>query len=181
VKIRKRRAVGVEQLLEPVKQLGDELLCHCPFPDHLDETPSFYFNVESGLFHCFACGKGGTVRDLERLFGVEGSLTSRLEFLSSRLQRKPKQQVALTRQAAAKLLVQVCRDATALASKFRRWEAESVKQAVTDELDYVFLLLDEKEISAMEAARWARCLKERLFAAEQTFKTGGYYDGCEGS
>ena len=33
----------------------------CPF--HEDNSPSFSANRETGLFHCFACGKSGSVFD----------------------------------------------------------------------------------------------------------------------
>lgn len=33
---------------------------HCPFPDHEDSTPSFYYNTSKNLFHCFGCSTGGS-------------------------------------------------------------------------------------------------------------------------
>jgi len=31
----------------------------CPFPDHNDSSPSFYYNSELDLFNCFGCGRSG--------------------------------------------------------------------------------------------------------------------------
>lgn len=31
----------------------------CPFPDHNDNSPSFYYNSELDLFNCFGCGRSG--------------------------------------------------------------------------------------------------------------------------
>lgn len=33
----------------------------CPFPDHNETTPSFYFNQEDEIFHCFGCNRGGKI------------------------------------------------------------------------------------------------------------------------
>jgi hypothetical protein len=32
---------------------------HCPFRDHKEKTPSFGFNPEQNLFHCFGCHRSG--------------------------------------------------------------------------------------------------------------------------
>ena len=32
---------------------------NCPFPDHLDNSPSFGINLEKGIFQCFGCGRKG--------------------------------------------------------------------------------------------------------------------------
>jgi len=31
----------------------------CPFPDHEDRSPSFYYNPDLDLFNCFGCGRSG--------------------------------------------------------------------------------------------------------------------------
>lgn len=35
---------------------------HCPF--HVDNTPSMSINLELGIYHCFSCGKGGSIESL---------------------------------------------------------------------------------------------------------------------
>jgi DNA primase len=41
---------------------------HCPFPDHEDSSPSFYYNTSKNLFHCFGCSSvGSTVEFLVKL------------------------------------------------------------------------------------------------------------------
>lgn len=37
---------------------------HCPF--HTDRTPSMSINLSQGIYHCFSCGKGGSVESLYR-------------------------------------------------------------------------------------------------------------------
>lgn len=53
--------------LEVFSYSGDEALVLCPFHD--DSTPSARFNVETGLFHCFACGVGKSVYDVAEELG----------------------------------------------------------------------------------------------------------------
>lgn len=43
----------------PLKKSGKNYLSLCPF--HQEKTPSFVVNREKNLYHCFGCGKGGTV------------------------------------------------------------------------------------------------------------------------
>lgn len=38
-------------------------MCRCPY--HKDKTPSFGINLDKGIYHCFSCGRSGTV---ERLY-----------------------------------------------------------------------------------------------------------------
>lgn len=40
------------------KRRGDEWVGSCPF--HRDRTPSFGISLDSGAWHCFSCGRGGT-------------------------------------------------------------------------------------------------------------------------
>ena len=37
----------------------EEWLGCCPFPAHADRTPSFYVNVQKGVYYCFGCQRGG--------------------------------------------------------------------------------------------------------------------------
>ena len=39
-------------------------MCHCPY--HQDRHPSCSVNVEQGVWHCFSCSQGGTLRSLFR-------------------------------------------------------------------------------------------------------------------
>lgn len=41
-----------------------EISCHCPF--HVDKTPSMFIDSSKGIYHCFSCGKGGSIRSLFR-------------------------------------------------------------------------------------------------------------------
>jgi hypothetical protein len=45
----------------------------CPLTDHEDRTPSFYL-YPPGRFHCYGCGHGGDVVDLEFRCGDYGEL-----------------------------------------------------------------------------------------------------------
>lgn len=44
-----------------------EVIVECPF--HGDRKPSLTFNVNSGLYYCFACGAAGTVKKLAAALG----------------------------------------------------------------------------------------------------------------
>lgn len=48
---------------------GDEVLVTCPYHD--DHKPSASFNLNTGLFHCFACGEGRTAKQLAEDLGGE--------------------------------------------------------------------------------------------------------------
>ena len=45
--------------IERVERRGKELICLCPFHD--DTNPSFRINIDSGLWHCFACKESGNI------------------------------------------------------------------------------------------------------------------------
>lgn len=51
------------------KLMGNEMSVVCPF--HSDHNPSATFNVNSGLFFCFVCKKGMTLRQLAAELKVE--------------------------------------------------------------------------------------------------------------
>ena len=44
--------------IHPVKA-GQEYRALCPF--HIENTPSFFINEQSGLYHCHGCDRGGDV------------------------------------------------------------------------------------------------------------------------
>lgn len=66
----KSKANIVDILSEYVqlKKSGQNYFTHCPF--HEDKTPSFSVNEEKQIFHCFSCGRGGSVFNF--LMEVEG-------------------------------------------------------------------------------------------------------------
>ena len=39
-----------------------QLKALCPL--HQETKPSFYLDLELGIWHCFGCGRGGSLRDL---------------------------------------------------------------------------------------------------------------------
>jgi DNA primase len=43
--------------------------CCCPFPDHNDETPSFFINKKTGLWKCYGCEKEGNLDQLTEQLG----------------------------------------------------------------------------------------------------------------
>ena len=57
----------VKDLLPGGEVRGDEFWCNCPF--HPDKTPSFSVNIQTGAFHCFGCGIGGSLRELVEKLG----------------------------------------------------------------------------------------------------------------
>ena len=44
---------------------GEGAVCPCPMPDHLETQPSFHINRldDVWVYHCFGCGKKGTIID----------------------------------------------------------------------------------------------------------------------
>jgi hypothetical protein len=44
-----------------LRKVGSRLVCLCPF--HQERTPSCCVTPDTGRFHCFGCGEGGTVID----------------------------------------------------------------------------------------------------------------------
>ncbi len=51
--------------------IGNEVRFRCPYPDHYDEHPSARWNPEREVWFCDACGRGGGVRKLKALLGLE--------------------------------------------------------------------------------------------------------------
>jgi hypothetical protein len=47
----------------------DELKTLCPF--HAESQPSCYINIEKMIYHCFGCGRAGTVTSMLRDLGVQ--------------------------------------------------------------------------------------------------------------
>lgn len=59
----------VERYLQPVSISGREVMCVCIF--HEDTNASMQFNLDKGLFTCFACQTGGSYRKIEQQLGVD--------------------------------------------------------------------------------------------------------------
>lgn len=64
-----RAAVPIEEIARrytELQPLGGKawFTARCPFPDHPDHDPSFYI-YPPGRCHCYGCGRGGDVIDLE--------------------------------------------------------------------------------------------------------------------
>lgn len=58
----------VNRHLSIASKAGDEWMAICVF--HNDSNASLQINVEKGLYICFACGARGSIKSLERHFGV---------------------------------------------------------------------------------------------------------------
>ena len=43
---------------------SENIMCHCPY--HKDSNPSMGINLAKGVFHCFSCGRSGSVETLYR-------------------------------------------------------------------------------------------------------------------
>ena len=73
-----RKAVPIEEVARrytKLERFGGKawFTGRCPLPDHEDKTPSFYL-YPPGRFHCYGCGRGGDVVDLEFFCGDYGEL-----------------------------------------------------------------------------------------------------------
>ena len=53
------RQFEIELEREHFNRTGDELIALCPF--HEEKNPSFFLNVEKGVFICFGCGESGNI------------------------------------------------------------------------------------------------------------------------
>ena len=52
-----------------IRRAGD-VWCCCPLPGHDEDTPSFHFDDDAGVWHCFGCKRGGDLFELGRhLYG----------------------------------------------------------------------------------------------------------------
>lgn len=43
---------------------SENIMCHCPY--HKDSNPSMGINLNKGVYHCFSCGRSGSVESLYR-------------------------------------------------------------------------------------------------------------------
>jgi DNA primase len=44
-----------------LKRAGARLMGRCPFPDHVEKTPSFSVTEDNQLYFCYGCKKGGNI------------------------------------------------------------------------------------------------------------------------
>ncbi len=71
----------VGEFVKLTKRSGANLFGLCPF--HNEKTPSFSVNTERQSFHCFGCGKGGTV--FQFIMAIENmTFPESVEFLARR-------------------------------------------------------------------------------------------------
>ena len=71
----------VSGYVQLTKKTGANLFGLCPF--HSEKTPSFSVNTEKQIYHCFGCGKGGTV--IRFIMDVENlSFPDAVQFLARR-------------------------------------------------------------------------------------------------
>jgi hypothetical protein len=65
---------AIQQLLQQLhaepSDVGEKWRILCPYPDHHDTDPSFYFNRRIGAFKCFGCGRGGGLKKLAQDLGL---------------------------------------------------------------------------------------------------------------
>lgn len=77
-----RERVDLTELTErftELKRCGNKLRGCCPFPDHQDDTPSFY-RYPDRRFHCFGCRRHGDVTDLwAGVNGLESGIEAALD------------------------------------------------------------------------------------------------------
>lgn len=61
-----RKKVSLSTYLQKYNFLysQEKKMIRCPFPDHDDSSPSFSYDDEKQLFHCFGCGRSGDIVNL---------------------------------------------------------------------------------------------------------------------
>lgn len=66
-----------------LKRSGSQLMGRCPFPDHVEKTPSFSVSETKQVYHCFGCGKAGNIFNFLRDYqGM--SFPESVEYLAAR-------------------------------------------------------------------------------------------------
>ncbi|QLY25679.1 DNA primase [Bdellovibrio sp. KM01] len=66
-----------------LKQSGSGLMGRCPFPDHVEKTPSFSVSEVKQVYHCFGCHKSGNLFSFLREYqGM--SFPEAVEYLANR-------------------------------------------------------------------------------------------------
>lgn len=58
-KVRESNIYDVVQTHVELKREGSNFKGRCPFPNHVEKTPSFIVNPAKNIYKCFGCGAGG--------------------------------------------------------------------------------------------------------------------------
>ena len=66
-----------------LKRSGSGLMGRCPFPSHVERTPSFSVSETKQVYHCFGCGKSGNVFSFLRDYNGM-SFPEAIEYLADR-------------------------------------------------------------------------------------------------
>src|SRR5690348_8521565 len=61
--------IAYKFLERPKPQGGNHVQAICPFHD--DRDPSFSFNIDNGLWICYACGAAGNLRQFLDRIGID--------------------------------------------------------------------------------------------------------------
>lgn len=62
--IKMLRYFNIELEKEDFNRAGDELIALCPF--HKEKNPSFFLNVDKGVFICFGCDEIGNIGKIKQ-------------------------------------------------------------------------------------------------------------------
>jgi len=161
-----------------LKTSGRALRGCCPFPDHQDDTPSFYIYPDE-RFHCFGCRRHGDSVDLWAGTqgiepGMEAALDLAREFGVELPERDPeaRQKAQERRQREDGFLEQAkgCYRALACRPQVREWWE---RRGFGEDLQERFLLGINGDGSAATIPYWkcgrVQCLIERRFRGERKY------------
>lgn len=74
---------GIITQYTQLKQSGNGYMGRCPFPDHVEKTPSFSVSESKQVYHCFGCKKSGNIFSfLKEYNGM--SFSEAIEYLADR-------------------------------------------------------------------------------------------------
>lgn len=161
-----------------LKPGGKTLKGRCLFPDHQDDTPSFYIYPDE-RFHCFGCRRHGDVVDLWAGVqgiepGIEAALDLAREFEVELPERDPKaqrkSQERREREDSHLKQAQACHRALEERPNVREWWE---RRGFDEDLQERFLLGVNEGGTATTIPYWKRgrvqCLIERRFKGEPKY------------